>query len=134
MGDLVVLITGSRSWRDSDAVIAALTKHAPAMVVTGGAEGADQIAALQARRLGIHVAEVVALWDRHKRAAGPIRNRAMLALQPDLVLAFWDGSSPGTRSMIDSAAKAGVAVEVVRSSDPAPAKAERRWTSTEWPS
>ncbi len=36
----------------------------------------------------------------------------MLDQEPDLVLAWWDGRSPGTRHMIETAAQRGIPVEV----------------------
>ena len=52
-------------------------------------------------------------WERLGRGAGPERNRRMLEQSnPDLVLAFWDGKSRGTKHMIEIAEKAGVPVIV----------------------
>ncbi len=41
-------------------------------------------------------------WDSFKKAAGPIRNREMAkAVAPNgFLVCFWDGKSPGTKSMI----------------------------------
>ena len=110
-----VLVCGSRSWDRRGPILSALERIEPNVVIEGGARGADRHARIAAQALGLHVATVEADWDRHGRAAGPARNAAMLALKPDLVMAFWDGASPGTRHMIQIAEKAGVPVEVVRS-------------------
>jgi hypothetical protein len=42
-------------------------------------------------------------WKKHKKAAGPIRNREMAEyVAPDgYCVAFWDGKSPGTKNMIE---------------------------------
>jgi len=72
------------------------------IVVTGGAPGVDFSAEAAAYARGL-VAEVYpADWDKHGRAAGPIRNRVMVRTV-DAVTAFWDGVSPGTRDAIDAA-------------------------------
>jgi len=54
-------------------------------------------------------------WDRDGRSAGPARNAAMLGiLEPkyrplaDLLVAVWDGSSPGTRNCMATARNCGV--------------------------
>lgn len=108
-----VMVCGSRGWRDYRAVVGRLRSlPANAIVMEGGADGADVLAACAARELG----------RRHERfppdprVASPQRyhdrNDAMLALA-DLVLAFWDGESPGTRSVIAKAKERGIPLEVV---------------------
>jgi hypothetical protein len=60
------------------------------------------------------VAVFPADWETHGRAAGPIRNQAMLDEgKPYLVIAFWDGKSKGTLDMISRATRAGVPVKIV---------------------
>lgn len=110
----VVLVCGSRDWHARPPIeraIAELPKGS--VVITGGARGADRIAAQVARRCSLHVAVVEPLWDRYGGAAGRIRNSAMLRLRPSRVLAFWDGESPGTRHTIEAATEQGVPVEVL---------------------
>jgi hypothetical protein len=81
----------------------------PDEVVSGHADGADSVGEAYAAKHGIPVADAVhddldfhADWDQHGRAAGPIRNERM-AEYGDALLALWDGESPGTRSMIETA-------------------------------
>lgn len=53
-------------------------------------------------------------WNKYGKKAGYIRNAQMLEIgKPDLVLAFWDGVSRGTKMMIDLAKKAGVEVRII---------------------
>ena len=52
-------------------------------------------------------------WDKHGKAAGPIRN-AEMAEVADALIAFWDGQSRETKSMIDLARKKGLQVAIVR--------------------
>jgi hypothetical protein len=109
-----ILVCGSRSWTDADRVKDALERLWPGIVIEGGTPGADRLGRQAANALGIHVATVPARWKQLRAGAGEARNSAMLLLKPDLVLAFWDGSSPGTRNMIRLAESAGVPVEVIR--------------------
>lgn len=53
-----------------------------------------------------------ARWKELGDQAGFARNQVMVGLCPELVLAFWDGKSRGTRDAIDKARKAGINVEV----------------------
>lgn len=50
-------------------------------------------------------------WNKHKKAAGPIRNQQM-AKYADALLAIWDGKSRGTKNMIDEATKKNLIVRV----------------------
>ena len=52
-------------------------------------------------------------WERHGKAAGPIRNAEMADVS-DALIAFWDGQSCGTKSMIELAKRKGLQVAVVR--------------------
>jgi hypothetical protein len=111
---VIVLACGSRTWTDADTIrrrIGQLRGDHGDIVITGGAPGADTIAGNIAFRLGLHVATMPALWHVHGKAAGPLRNAAMLRLRPDLVLAFSCGTA-GTHDTIRQARAAGVPVEV----------------------
>jgi hypothetical protein len=78
-------------------------------VVHGGAVGADTSAGALAEALGLPVTVYHAEWDKHRRAAGPIRNQRMLdEANPDLVLAF--PGAKGTADMVRRAKEAGVRV------------------------
>ena len=83
-----VLITGSRNWSDKEAIEGAIARVNPDIIIEGGASGADAIAREYAQRRSIKVIEVKADWDKYGKQAGPIRNSAMIAMKPDLVLAF----------------------------------------------
>lgn len=99
-----VLICGDRDWDDENLIRQAIfTRLAPGdVVIHGAARGADSMAGAIAREFGLKVEMFPAQWDRHGRAAGPIRNQQMLDEgKPDEIWAFhWDLSvSKGTRDM-----------------------------------
>lgn len=108
-----VLVCGSRTWTNKVAIkgrLAQLPKHA--VILCGGARGADELADQCARELDLEVDVHPADWGRYGQRAGLIRNDKMLALGPALVLAFWDGQSTGTKYTIDKAREKGYPVEV----------------------
>jgi hypothetical protein len=73
--------------------------------------GVDRWVHEEATDLGFWVEPMPADWTRDgKKAAGPIRNRRMLDRRPDLVLAFWDGKSRGTKDTMDEARRRGIPV------------------------
>lgn len=66
-----------------------------------------------AKEMGFHVAYFPADWERYGKAAGYIRNKEM-AQNADALVAFWDGESRGTKSMIDLAKEYDLAVRVLK--------------------
>jgi hypothetical protein len=111
---LLVLVCGSRDWRDGDAIEQRL-RLLPrgATVMHGGARGADRLAGTIADALGFDVHEYPADWDRYGRSAGAMRSLEMLDAGPDLVLAFWKDGSKGTALTIAEASKRGIDVQLV---------------------
>jgi len=110
---LKVLVCGGRDFNDAMTLGSWLggihKKQGIGLLIHGGARGADFMAGKFAEWAGIPVKEYHADWQKHGRAAGPIRNQQMLDEgKPDLVVAF-DGGR-GTADMIARAEKAGVRV------------------------
>lgn len=108
-----VLVCGGRNFADrkwlSSVLTAVRQKHGIDAIIHGGARGADALAADYAGAWGLPVQAFPADWDKHGRAAGPIRNRQMLTEgKPDVVIAFPGGK--GTADMTDAALDAGVTV------------------------
>jgi hypothetical protein len=107
----VILVCGGRAYRDKALLENYLDlfnkAHPVSIVIEGGALGADRLAREWAVKNGVHVATVNALWSRGK-GAGHVRNRAMLALRPDYVIAFPGGR--GTQNMMAQAERAWVRV------------------------
>ena len=82
------------------------------ILVNGGCPtGVDAMALRYAVNRGATHQVFHADWETHGRAAGPIRNREM-AQNADVLIAFWDGQSRGTKSMIAEALKFGLEVHV----------------------
>ena len=113
------LITGSRNWTDEKVLAQALHEHtrnvdpSNVIVVHGACStGADRIARDIAELFRFNVEAHPANWRANGRAAGPIRNKHMVALGADLCLAFPLGESRGTRGCMDMAERAGIPVIV----------------------
>ena len=56
-------------------------------------------------------------WNKHGRAAGPMRNKQM-ADYADVLIAVWDGQSKGTKNMIDQMNKLNKPVFIVWIGEP----------------
>jgi YspA, cpYpsA-related SLOG family len=109
-----VIVCGSRHWHDREAIANRLFGLPPdSTIVHGNAAGADRIAHQEAQKLGLLTEPHSADWERYGKSAGPIRNHEMAELGADLCLAFWDGSSAGTKNMLEQAKKHGIPVEII---------------------
>lgn len=74
------------------------------LVISGEAPGADQLGKRWAQENGIEYVGFVADWDKHGKAAGPIRNEFIIKACTHVVL-FWDGKSTGTANALSLAKK-----------------------------
>lgn len=66
-----------------------------------------------ARAHGLKTVVLRPAWDRHGRAAGVLRNQEIVD-RCDMLVAFWDGKSRGTKDAIERATKGGRRVYVVK--------------------
>ena len=111
----IVLICGSRDFTDRERIRLRMAQLPPGTVIVhGAARGADTIAGEIAAEMGLEVRAHPAEWRKYGRAAGPIRNQAMLDIEhPDLVIAYPEDEARGTWDMVRRARKAGVPTEVL---------------------
>lgn len=113
-----LLVCGSREWTDRAYLYGVLDGiHASqevTAVIEGEASGADSMSRDWALGHGIGVVRFAVDWRPNgvlDRGAGIKRNAAMLRHgKPELVVAFWDGRSPGTRDMVGRSREAGLEV------------------------
>ena len=113
-----VLVCGGRDYADFDRLQEILGRVEPQLVITGTylnpelyphlIRGADQLAVYWCRQNGVQSVICEANWKKFNRPAGPIRNKAMMLLQPTFVIAFPGGT--GTADMCGRAFEAGVRI------------------------
>lgn len=112
-----ILVCGDRHWGfesgDAQLLWEELNGWLPfePEIIEGCAHGADQMAEDWARTNDRPLHHFPADWTRHGRAAGPIRNRNMMAAgKPDIVLAFHHDldHSKGTKDIIAVAVRESV--------------------------
>jgi hypothetical protein len=116
-----IIIAGGRDFDDKRQLNIAMWPwcfedeyHMPNVeVVCGMAKGADMMGLEWAIVNWCPVKEFPANWNAHGNSAGHIRNNDM-AEYADVLVAFWDGKSKGTKSMIDIALRKGLEVHVHR--------------------
>lgn len=112
-----VIIAGGRSFDDyqllkrkCDEILAEINDIE---IVSGAASGADRLGERYAKEKGYAVKQFPADWSKWGKAAGPKRNKQM-AEYGDILIAFWDGESRGTKNMIDLANANNLKVEVFK--------------------
>ncbi len=80
-------------------------------IVSGGAKGVDTSAREYALSHGIKLTEFLPEYTRFGRSA-PLKRNITIIEYSDIVFAFWDGKSRGTKFVIDNCRKLGVEVRV----------------------
>lgn len=118
-----ILITGSREWVDQNLIHRAISEwvrdNVPQNEITtlvhgDASRGADRMARDFAQAMWwLEEEPHPADWEYDGRAAGFIRNQAMVDLGADVCLAFVRGASKGTKHCAGQAAKAGIPVVYV---------------------
>lgn len=104
-----VAVIGSRGLTVND-----LGKYLPedtTEIISGGARGIDSCAREYALTHGIKLTEFLPEYEKYGRQA-PLKRNITIIESADIVLAFWDGTSRGTRFVIDNCKKMGVRVDV----------------------
>lgn len=106
-----VIVAGSRSFSDYrllcdqlDRILVRRMKSHKICIVSGGAKGADLLGEKYASDRGMKITVYKADWKKHGSSAGPRRN-LLMAKNADALVAFWDGLSRGTKSMVEIADK-----------------------------
>ena len=82
-------------------------------IVSGGAKGIDKDAEAYANQKGIKTMVFKPDYRRFRGGATHIRNKEIVNYA-DEVLAFWDGSSRGTKGVIEYCREVGKKVTVVK--------------------
>lgn len=111
-----ILVCGSRKWSQLGPIMSRLERLPKlSTIIEGGCEGADTLARVAAKVIGHDVIEYPANWNGRGRAAGPHRNRLMLDLKPELVIAFHEDfeRSKGTKDCVGEATRRGIFFEII---------------------
>lgn len=97
-----VAIIGSRNL-----IINNLEKYIPndtTEIVSGGAKGIDTCAREYAKSKKLKLTEFLPEYNKYKKAA-PLKRNLQIIKYADIVIAFWDGKSKGTKYTIDNCKK-----------------------------
>ena len=104
-----VAVIGSRTITNVN-----LSKYLPAdttEIVSGGARGVDTVAKNYALAHNLKLTEFLPAYELYGRGA-PLRRNILIIENADLVLAFWDGQSRGTKFVIENCRKRNIPVKI----------------------
>lgn len=106
-----IAVSGSRKFTDIQKIEDTLASLSPVQIISGGAAGPDSIAKQFARQNGIDFVEILPLFKRDRAVKYHPRwyleRNKEIVDAADVLVAFWDGLSKGTKQTIDYATKTG---------------------------
>ena len=120
MSKFKIIVAGGRSFNNYDLLEQKLDYYLPSkineghdiVIISGTAKGADSLGEKYAINKGYEIERFPANWDKYGKSAGYRRNVDM-ANVADACIVFWDGTSPGSKHMIDIANTKRLALRIV---------------------
>jgi predicted Rossmann fold nucleotide-binding protein DprA/Smf involved in DNA uptake len=113
LAGLKVAIVGSRHFAEPARVTEYVNSlPSKASILTGSASGVDAAATKAARARGMSVQVMPASFEELSDASKAAARNQRLIDACDVLVAFWDGSSKGTRATVDRALDSGKEVQV----------------------
>ena len=113
-----VRICGCRDFFDYDLLkekcLFYLKNKLPNVIIYSGAgNGADKLGEQFAKEMGLKLVVYKPDWDKHGKSAGPKNNERIVQAVDDTI-AFWNGTSKGTKHTIDFCKKYNKPCKIVR--------------------
>jgi len=105
--------SGHRIQRDHSGKFTGYLPEGTTEIVSRGAKGVDTSAREYAADNNIPLTEYKPEYSRYGRGA-PLKRNITIIENADIVLAFWDGQSKGTKFVIDSCEKRNIPIRVYR--------------------
>ena len=114
-----IIIAGTRTFDNyeflrtsCDNILKSVRRIYTIVIISGTARGADRLGEQYARERGYEIRQYPADWKKYGKSAGYIRN-SLMADNADALIVFWDGQSRGTKNMIETVKKKGLAVKII---------------------
>lgn len=113
---LRIAIAGSRSITDYDYLLQTIDAAVQSQIITpaynyeiisGAAKGVDTLARRYALEQQLKLTELKPQYRHPNDRGAPLRRNYDIAKAADILLAIWDGQSPGTGHMIECMKQAG---------------------------
>lgn len=81
-------------------------------IISGGAKGLDSLAKEFAICKGLKLTEYLPEYNRYKKSA-PLKRNIKIIEEADIVIAFWDGKSRGTKFVIENCKKRNIPLKLI---------------------
>jgi hypothetical protein len=111
--NIKILVTGDRNYKDTKTIeltfnlLSKICIPTETTFIHGACKGADLLAAAEAEKRNYKIAGeegkgFPAEWNKYGRAAGPIRNKEMVDMSPNIIIIFHDNlkESKGTKNCV----------------------------------
>lgn len=110
-----VIIAGGRDFNNYELLVSKcdeILQDSNYEIVSGTANGADKLGEKYAKSKGFNLKLFPANWNEFGKSAGYIRNKQM-GEYSDMLIAFWNGTSKGTKHMIEISNKLNLIVHII---------------------
>lgn len=121
---LKIVISGSRSITNygqlktfMSNVLEQYNRHRSIVIIAGGAKGVDQLAKRYATENAFIYKEYKPLYRCNADRGAPLRRNKDMGKIGDILVALWDGESPGTQHMINWMIKEGKPTHVCNTAE-----------------
>jgi hypothetical protein len=108
-----IAVVGSRTFTDYQLLATTLKEYDIKQLISGGAIGADRLAEQYAKEHKIPIVVYKPEWNKYDKIAGLLRNTDIIK-DADIVIAFWNGISTGTKDSINKAKEMNKQLRIVK--------------------
>ena len=111
-----VAIVGSRHFIDYEffkEYIPEFVSKEASLIVSGGATGVDTLAEVYAREHNIKTQIFLPDYKTYPPKIAPIKRNTTIVENCDILIAFWNHKTPGTRNSIEQANKKRIPVHII---------------------
>lgn len=108
-----IAVVGSRTFTDYQLLATTLKEYDIKQLISGGAIGADKLAEQYAKEHNIPIVVYKPEWNKYGKIAGLLRNTDIIK-DADIVIAFWNGISTGTKDSINKAKEMNKQLRIVK--------------------